>query len=645
MVHVSLGLDTNELPKNINIAPNEWTLSKPDVKPSGFLADIAGVGYLYRRFLRRYIPAIISLVLLNAVTGLLVAAVPLSVAPAASVVLNEHPDPASSLAGITLDNLGPSIMSWLRLDPHNVFAVMLTVAVLYVSLTVLAATLKTVAFILSVRVSCGTLHDMITALHRHVVSLPLSFFNAKREGDVISRFTSDTTATVNLLDGLIRGLFQALIQAFFLFFVLFRTDPLLSLATITIGGMHFLITRSMGGWVRRRTKAVYDFYGRMTAALQESLQNIRITKCLAAEQFDYARLDSEAGKVRDSLYSFRIARYAEEPVRLVADALSVCAMLFLAYYAMTSGRLTRSGFGMFVFLAARVVGPISDASKHLLSVFAVAGSSERLLEIFSLRTSMPEGVKHAPQFRSDIRFEDVSFSHENGTMILNSINLQIRRGEMVAIVGPSGGGKSTLCDLLLRLHDPVRGRVSFDGEDIRNFNKATYLRHFGVVPQESLLLNASVIDNVLYGRTADQESFEEAIRVANATAFIDAMPERENTMIGDRGVRLSGGQRQRLAIARAVYGHPEILVLDEATSALDAESELVVQRAIDNAIRSITAVVVAHRLSTIIQSDKIVVMDNGRIDGIGTHQELLATNTIYKRLYSLHIRESSNSHA
>jgi len=603
--------------------------------------DLAGVGYLFQRFLRPYVPEIVALVFFNAVTGFLLAAVPLSVAPAANVVLGEYPEPATTIAAITLDNLGPTIMTWLGQDSRNLSAVIITVAVLYVLLTVLAAAFKTVAFVLSARVSCSTLHDMLTALHRHVVMLPISFFNAKREGDVVSRFTSDTAATVNLLGGIVRGFFQAMLQTCFLFFVMFRTDPLLSLATIGVGVGHFCITKLLGGWVRMRTRAVYDFYGRMTAALQESLQNIRVTKCLAAEEFDHARLARESGEVRISLYRFQIARYAEDPVRLVADALSVCAMLFLAYYAMTTGRLTKSGFGMFVFLAARVVEPISEASKHFLSVFAVAGSSDRLIELFSIGSSMQDGEKEAGPLTSSIRFEKVSFSHENGVRVLHGVSVEINRGEMVAVVGASGGGKSTLCDLLLRLHDPDEGRVLFDGGDIRHFKKKSYLRHFGVVPQESLLLNATVRENILYGREMDRALFDDAVRIANAREFIVALPEGEETLIGDRGVRLSGGQRQRLAIARAVYGRPEILVLDEATSALDTESELAVQRAIDNAVRDMTAVVVAHRLSTVIHADRIVVLSDGRVEAVGTHQELLISSPTYSRLHALQFREEN----
>jgi len=214
---------------------------------------------------------------------------------------------------------------------------------------------------------------------------------------------------------------------------------------------------------------------------------------------------------------------------------------------------------------------------------------------------------------------------------------------MGAVVGPSGGGKSTLCDLLLRLHDPSSGRIFFDGQDIRDLRMSSYLQQFGVVPQENLLLNTSIRENILYGRKWDRDCYDRAVTVANATEFIDKLPDTDATVIGDRGVRLSGGQKQRLAIARALYGMPAILVLDEATSALDTESERLVQGAIDNAIRNMTAIVVAHRLSTVLNADKIVVLKDGRVEACGVHKELLDISPTYIRHVALQFRTETTS--
>jgi ABC-type multidrug transport system fused ATPase/permease subunit len=605
---------------------------------SFFVQDIRSVFTLFKRFLRPYLPLILILVFLNICTGFLQAALPLSVAPAVNIILGEKQEPAGALSEITLDNLGPTILHWFGTDPGNFMEVIVIVVTIYLLCTFVIASVKTLAFVLSAFVQGKALSDVITSLHLHILTLPISFFTTKREGDILSRFTSDSTATVNLLDALIRGLLQSFIQALFLLIVLFRTDALLALATIGIGAGHFCITRTLSGVVRRKTKIVFNFYGSMSAALQESLQNIRVTKCFAAEKFHQLRLESEVNSVRESLFKFRITRYIEEPFRLVADALSVCVMLFLAYYAMSIGELTKSGFGMFVFLASRIVVPISDFSKHFLSIFAVAGSADRLISIFALRTPLTDGAVETKPLRERIQFDDVTFSHVEGENVLKQVTIDIRKGEMVAVVGPSGGGKSTFCDLLLRLHDPHAGRIWFDEHDIREFKKASYLKQFGVVPQESLLLNASVKDNVVYGREWGEGNYNDAVNVANALEFIEKLPQKDETLIGDRGVRLSGGQRQRLAIARALYGMPAILVLDEATSSLDSESERLVQEAIDNAIRNMTAVVVAHRLSTVMHADKIIVMQEGRVEECGAHDELLETSKTYRRLVEMQFR-------
>lgn len=578
---------------------------------------------------------ILGLVALNVATASIQAVLPLSVAPAVNIILGESKNAADSVSHITLDNIGPTLTMHFGIDPNDFLSIIVLVSSLYIVLTISLAGLKTIAMFLSAHISGRTLHDLIKALHLQILSLPLSFFNKNKDGDIISRFTTDTSATVNLLDSLVRGLFQSMLQSILMFFLLIQTDALLAFSLIAVGCGHLLITRLLSNWIRKRTKAVYDFYGRMTAALQESLQNIRVTKSFAAEDFDHRRLVDEVISVRDNLFRFRMARYVEEPVRLIADALSVCGILLLSYYAMESGRVTKSGFGMFVLLASRTVAPLSEFSKNFLNIFTVAGSADRILEMFAIQNSKQAGKELVAPFTSTLSFEKVCFSYGSERRVLKDIDLEIKRGQMIALVGPSGGGKSTLCDLLLRLYEPSSGRILYDGVDITTFSGSSYLNRFGVVPQESLLLNASVKENILYGRELDTEKFAHAIRVANASDFIDALPEKEETFIGDRGVRLSGGQRQRLGIARAVYNQPEILVLDEATSALDTESERVVQEAIDNAIRSMTAIVIAHRLSTVRHADCIVVIDNGVVEASGTHEELLEASVVYRRLHEM----------
>jgi ABC-type multidrug transport system fused ATPase/permease subunit len=298
---------------------------------------------------------------------------------------------------------------------------------------------------------------------------------------------------------------------------------------------------------------------------------------------------------------------------------------------LSSGRLTLPGFVLFVVVARQTTVPLAQLATTLTLLPAMAGASHRVREILDKETPL-DGSLEAPALRTAIALDDVSFEYEPGVRVLSAVNLEIPRGRVTAIVGPSGSGKSTLLDVLLRLQEPIGGRVTYDGTDVRLFRRASYRRRFGVVPQETLLANASVADNVSYGRPAAEGEVERALGAAQALEFVAGLSQRAATEVGDRGVLLSGGERQRIAIARAVFGGPDVLALDEATSSLDARSERQVQDAIDHALTERTAVIVAHRLSTVMRADQIVVMDAGRVVGLGRHEELLASNSLYREL-------------
>jgi subfamily B ATP-binding cassette protein MsbA len=289
---------------------------------------------------------------------------------------------------------------------------------------------------------------------------------------------------------------------------------------------------------------------------------------------------------------------------------------------------------MFVLIASQAIIPFSKIGEALVQLQMFLGASTSVVEILNVKATLLEGDLEAKPFQSRLCLEKVSFCYQPGLPVLQDINLEIPRGAMVAIVGPSGAGKSTLADLVLRLYDPTSGVVTYDDMDVRNYRQESYRRHFGVVPQECLLFNASITDNIAYGRTIDMDEVRRAAGIANAEEFTRQFPQGYETVVGDRGIRLSGGQRQRIALARAMYGRPEILVLDEATSSLDSESEEQVQAAIDRVTKEITAIVIAHRLSTVIRADKIVVLNDGKIEAVDTHGPLLEHCPLYRRLYA-----------
>jgi ABC-type multidrug transport system fused ATPase/permease subunit len=283
------------------------------------------------------------------------------------------------------------------------------------------------------------------------------------------------------------------------------------------------------------------------------------------------------------------------------------------------------------------VGNLGGAYTQMQSALA---ASARLRELFALTSEVPDGTEEVDGFTDRIALNDVTFAYDDEP-VLDKVSLEIGQGELVALVGPSGGGKSTLADLILRFYDPTRGRVTIDGRDLRRLRQESYRRLFGVVSQEALLFNATIRDNIAYGRGGlSEEDIVRAARIANAHDFIAEFPAGYDTVVGDRGVRLSGGQRQRVAIARAIVGRPPVLILDEATSALDSESERLVQQAIDRVIQGATSIVIAHRLSTVLHADKIVVLNRGQVEAVGRHAELLASSETYARLYRLQFAEA-----
>jgi subfamily B ATP-binding cassette protein MsbA len=294
-------------------------------------------------------------------------------------------------------------------------------------------------------------------------------------------------------------------------------------------------------------------------------------------------------------------------------------------------------------LAQQLSAPISEFFSHLLNVQSMLGQASRVVDMFNMRSSLTEGDIEPENFAREIELRNVSFEYEHDKPVLRGANLEIKRGEFVALVGPSGAGKSTLTDLILRLYDVGDGAILYDGTDIREFRQRMYRKRFGVVDQECLLFNATVRENIVFHRREEKALLDHAIWAANAEDFIDHLPNGLDTMVGDRGVRLSGGQRQRIAIARAIYGHPDILVLDEATSSLDSESERAVQAAINRIAKEVTAIVIAHRLSTVTHADKIVVLNDGEIEAVGTHADLLEHSPTYSRLYELQFQQQATA--
>lgn len=603
-------------------------------------SDLQAIRFLLQRFALRYWPVSSLLFGVSLLAGFASALQPLVLAPAIQVLESAPSAVPATWSEISLNNVGPSLLRLLGMEGSGRFQLIVLVSLLYVFFALLVAALNFLSYLMAMWIRTTISRDMSVELQKHLLKLPLAFFNQHRTGDLVSRFTRDADGTAYFLDSVTRGILQSLVTAVICLGLLFRTDARLAAATLLIGSLHVLITRLLQRQVRQNITRQQAAFGTVSAVLQECFMGVRTIKSFAAEAFEVGRFRNECEAARKKTMQYVIYKHLEEPLRLLANAIAIASILVLSFLSYEQGRLTVAGFAMFLVLAQRVIEPISQLSMHVLALSGMLGSAARVLELFEVENTLPDGRRDAPPFSSHLSLENVHFSYQPGEPVLCGIHLRIDKGSMVAIVGPSGGGKSTLTDVVLRLCDPTAGTVRMDGVDIRQFVQSGYRRQFGVVPQECLLFNASLRDNITYGRGMDEKKLRRATELACADEFIRNLPDGLNTMVGDRGVRLSGGQRQRVAIARAVYDMPQLLVLDEATSSLDTHSERQVQQAIDRVVKDMTAIVIAHRLSTILHADKIVVLKDGAIEAIGRHAELMETSQTYRQLCQWQFKDS-----
>ncbi len=597
--------------------------------------DLKNLAILFGRFARPYWRSLAVLIVVSMAAGLLMSLRPLILAPAMDSAFLSSTQPAGSIADINLNNLGATILGWLGIDPAiSKFYLLFAIVLLFIGIVVISAGMNFLTLQLMRWVRTGVANDMQSAMYKHILSLSMPFFVKQRGGELPNRFVLDVVQTAQSFDPIIRGFFESMIQIVIYGFILIKTDKYMA---ITVGGVILLqmaITRYLQYKVRSLTVESFDTYSRIGSLVQEAMQTIRVVKSFCAERFEHGRLLRELHGLKINSLLFGFYKNSEMPLRDIANGIAIGGILLVAFSSLSAGRLTSSGFVMFVLIASQAIIPFSKIGEAFVQLQMFLGASTSVVEIFTVRPTLVDGDLHAKPFTTSIALEKVSFGYTPGQTVLQDVNLEIPRGAMIAIVGPSGAGKSTLADLLLRLYDPTSGVVTYDGLDVRNYRQESYRQHFGVVPQECLLFNASITDNIAYGRPVEMDEVRRAARIANAEEFIHQFPEAYQTVVGDRGICLSGGQRQRIALARAMYGRPEILVLDEATSSLDTESEEQVQAAIDRVTKGITAVVIAHRLSTVIKADKIVVLSEGRIEAMDTHAVLLEKCPLYRRLYA-----------
>ncbi len=499
--------------------------------------------------------------------------------------------------------------------------------------------------VLSIRVQEFVVRDTRDAVHAHLQTLPLAFFERQKVGQMITRVISDTgqskTVVTDALAQAVRQLATLLAYGAAMFALSWR----LALLALTLVPLVLLGLRPVLKRLRGRFRRAYHDQGELVAVLQESLSGIRLVKSWGAERFEEARFRHHSdGFSRKRIAAATIQQLASPLSEVLASGVALGLVWIGAVFVLENGTLGPEQFLAFVAIALRAISPVKRLSQYPTVVEQGLAAADRFFEILDHHPEPVGGSRVARGLETEIRYEGVSFAYEPGRPVLENVDITIKRGGVIALVGPSGGGKSTLVDLLPRFADPQGGRLTIDGVDIREFSVSSLRGLIGLVSQETALLHDTVTANIAYADPSQRPSdVEAAARAAHAHEFIQDLPNGYDTLLGDRGIRLSGGQRQRIGIARAILRDPPILILDEATSALDAESELAIRGALAKLFRGRTVVMIAHRLSTVREADQIFVLEAGRIVDSGRHDVMIAREGPYRRLFGHQLEPASSA--
>jgi subfamily B ATP-binding cassette protein MsbA len=566
-----------------------------------------------------------------------------------AVLNRDRPEGQRGVLINTYDRLAARWNGWWNADPEQKPRRVLTALLIVFLIRAFTSFFSEYSF---QKVGLSTVRDLRNELYERIIHQSHRFFTERSTGEMVSRVVSDADAIQAAVSTRMGDLFQESITLIGLIGFIFLSNTELAIISMVVAPVIVLPVVQFGKRLRRTTHRSQERMADIATLLEETIRGVRIVKAFTMEPFEIKRFREATRRHLGWTLSAQRVQALTSPVMELLAGVCMIALFTYAHRRIAAGTLTTGQFVSFLAALAAMYAPIKKLNKVNLSLNTALSAAERVFRMLDIDNEVKERADavELKAVGSGIRYENVTFAYrrgENGEApvpVLRNVDIPVAPGEIVAIVGGSGAGKSTLVNLLPRFYDVTGGRITVDGIDIRDASFRSLRGLMGFVTQEVVLFNDTVRNNIAYGRSDVDESLViEAARAANAHDFIAELPQGYDTMIGESGVLLSGGQRQRLAIARALFKDPPILILDEATSALDTESERLVQQALNNLMKGRTTLVIAHRLSTIRSAHKIVVLDRGEVAEVGTHEELLTVRGVYRRLYDLQFADDDTA--
>jgi ATP-binding cassette, subfamily B, bacterial len=521
-------------------------------------------------------------------------------------------------------------------------------AIAALAIAVLGAICSYAEKYLTTSIGQWVMHDLRLTLYSHIQRLSLSFYDHKQTGDLISRVTSDIDAIQSFIAS---GLLGALINSLTLVGMvglMFYINWRFTLIALSVAPVLFAVVYTYTRRIKSAAREVRKKESEIVSVIQEVVTSIRVVKAFAREEYEERRLEEQSLESVEIALRARGLKAKLAPMVDIIVAVGTSMVLWFGGRMVLAGSLTAGSLFLFFFYLGKMYKPMQELSKMTDAYSKAAVGYERICEILAADREVKDlpGARPAPRFRGLIEFENVYFSYEANSPVLRGVSLRIEPGQVAALVGPTGAGKTTIISLIPRFYDPDSGQVKIDGYDVRCFTQKSLRQQISFVLQETLLFHAPIWYNIAYGKPgANRSEILRAAELANAHEFIEKLPQGYDTMVGERGVTLSGGQRQRIAIARAIIRDSAILILDEPTTGLDAASEKLVIEALDRLMEGRTSIVIAHRLNTIRRADVIFVVEDGRIVESGKHEELIRSTGLYSQLYALQFREEENAAA